>query len=74
VVEFLVGLIPLIIFIAYVSRVVPSRIIEIPITIIRGAQAVSGLMGEMILIDSRIDTIRKYTFASLLNCSRSASE
>ncbi len=46
---------------------------EMPMTIMRGAHAVRGLMGEMILMESRMDTIRKYTLASLLNCSNKAS-
>lgn len=30
-----------------------------PITIMSGAQAVSGLIGEMILMESRMETMRK---------------
>lgn len=38
---------------------VPYRIREMPMTMMRGAQAVRGLMGEMIEIDMRMETIRK---------------
>lgn len=48
--------------------------IEIPITIRSGAQAVRGFTGEMIGIDSRIEMMRKYTFANRLNCKSSASK
>lgn len=42
-------------------------------TMIRGPHAVNGPIGEMILIDSNIAIIKKYTFASLLNCNSRAS-
>lgn len=48
-----------VILIAYLIEIVPSRIMEIPMTIIRGLQAVRGLIGEITLMDRRIDTIRK---------------
>jgi len=42
-------------------------------TIISDAHAVSGLIGEMILMDSRMAMIRKYTLAKRLNCNSKAS-
>lgn len=44
-----------------------------PMTMTRGAQAVRGLMGEMMVIDRRMAITRKYTLANRLNCRRRAS-
>jgi hypothetical protein len=59
VVQLLIRFIPLIIFIPFMDKNVPSLIIEIAMTMISGDQAVSGLMGEITLIDRRIETTRK---------------
>ena len=51
----------------YISKNIPSLIMDIAMTMINGDQAVSGFIGEMTLIDRRIETTKKYTFANLLN-------
>lgn len=43
-------------------------------TMMRGAHAVRGPTGEMMLTDNNIAMIKKYTLASLLNCSSRASK
>jgi hypothetical protein len=58
-VKLLIRFIPLIIFISLISKNIPSLIIEIAMTMISGAQAVSGLIGEMTLMDRRIETTKK---------------
>jgi hypothetical protein len=59
VVQSLVGCVPLVVLIPLIKEEVPSRINEMPITMISGAQAVRGLMGEMTAIDMRMEMIRK---------------
>jgi hypothetical protein len=73
VVKLTIGLIALIIFVACMILGLPSLIIEMPITMIRGAHAVKGLIGEIILMERRIAITRKYTLAKRLNCSMRAS-
>ncbi len=45
-----------------------------PITIIRGAQAVSGFKGVIAGNDIKIEITKKYIFANLLNCNSRASK
>jgi hypothetical protein len=59
VVESLVRCVSLVVLIACMGESIPSRIMEMPITMMRGAQAVSGLMGEIMEIDIRIEMTRK---------------
>jgi len=59
VVQFLIGGVSLVVLVAYVSPVLPYRIMEMPMTTMSGAQAESGLMGEMMDIDIRMAMTRK---------------
>ena len=52
---------------------IPSLIIETPKTNIKGATAVIGVKGDMILIDCTIAIPRKKTFANRLNCDKRLS-
>lgn len=54
-----VGLVALVVLVACLERAVPSRIIEIPKTTIRGAQAVSGPRGLISGMDCRMPMMRK---------------
>lgn len=58
-VELFIGLVSLIIFIACMEFGLPSRMMEIPKTTIKGAQAVRGPRGLMIGIVCRIAIARK---------------
>ena len=51
----------------------PSLLMETAITKIKGAQAVIGSNGLITGILCNVAIIRKYTFASLLNCRNRAS-
>lgn len=59
VVQFFIGGVSLVVLVAYVSPFLPYRIMEMPMTMMSGAQAVSGLIGEMIDIDIRMAMTRK---------------
>ena len=65
---FSVRFVSLVIFIALVGEEIPSLMIEMESTMMRGAQAVEAPRGLMMGMDWRMAMRRKNTLANRLNC------